>query len=366
MWAPDASAHALGEDYIFLNVREGSLDGRFEVNFQDLNKKWGMDVGGDPQAVVDASAERVEAYIRERFAIRAGERVLPLTFAERKVLELPQGTFGQYFFRSESGPVPDVLQFEHNLFYEVGKRHRGFLMIEYNEKTKRDYGREHLALIFEHKERVQDLDLTAVPQISLMRPRDMIWQGILHIWIGIDHILFLLALILPAVLRREEGRWAPVAGFRPALWNILKIVTVFTVAHSLTLALAALEIVKVPSRLVESVIALSIVLVAANNIFGVVREGSLWIILGLGLFHGLGFASVMGHLPFHMEQLAKVIIGFNIGVELGQVAIVSLAFPLLFLLRKQKLYVPLILKGGSLILAVIAAVWFVQRAFGLD
>jgi hypothetical protein len=193
----------------------------------------------------------------------------------------------------------------------------------------------------------------------------MIWQGVLHIWIGIDHILFLLALLLPAVLRREEGRWIAVSSFRAALWNILKIVTVFTVAHSITLALAALEIVQVPSRLVESVIALSIVLVAANNIFGVVREGALWIILGLGLFHGLGFASVMGHLPFHMEKLIKVVIGFNIGVELGQMAIVCVAFPILFLMRKNRFYVPMILKGGSIVLALIAGVWFFQRALGL-
>jgi hypothetical protein len=196
----------------------------------------------------------------------------------------------------------------------------------------------------------------------------MVWQGVLHIWIGIDHILFLVALILSTVLVFADGSsWRPVSSFPGAFWNVLKIVTVFTVAHSLTLLLAALGMVNVSSRLVESAIALSIVLVAANNLAGKrrVRGGSLLIIFLLGLFHGLGFASVMGQLPFRMEKFLKSVIGFNIGVELGQVVIVAVLFPIIYVLRRNPLYVPVVLKGGSTALMLIAAVWFVQRAFGL-
>ena len=173
----------------------------------------------------------------------------------------------------------------------------------------------------------QTLDLTSVP--GLISPMGMIKQGVLHIWIGIDHILFLIALILPTVLYREDGSWKPVQSFRRAFFNLLKIITVFTFAHSVTLLLAAMGLLSVPSRFVESMIALSIVLVAGNNVTGKVRDGSLWVILFLGLFHGLGFASVMGHLPFRMGDLLKSVVCFNVGVELGQVVIVIIVFPIL-------------------------------------
>jgi hypothetical protein len=193
-----------------------------------------------------------------------------------------------------------------------------------------------------------------------------VWQGVLHIWSGIDHVLFLLALLLPTVLILKESAWRPVGRFRSALWNVLKIVTVFTAAHSVTLLLAALGFLNVPSRFVESVIALSIILVALNNITGTIREGSLFVVLTLGLFHGLGFAAVMAHLPFRMESLVKSVVGFNIGVELGQMVIVAALFPLLFLLRKLPLYIPVVLKGGSVVLILISSAWFFQRALGLD
>jgi len=163
----------------------------------------------------------------------------------------------------------------------------------------------------------------------------------------------------------QRTQLAACARLSRALWNLLKIVTVFTVAHSITLLLAALGILDVPSRVVESIIALSIALVALNNITGRVREGSLLVVMTLGLFHGLGFAAVMGHLPFRTQDLLKAVLGFNIGVELGQMAIVAALFPVLYLLRTRPLYQPVVLKGGSALLILISGAWFVQRAFGL-
>ncbi len=193
----------------------------------------------------------------------------------------------------------------------------------------------------------------------------MIVQGMWHIWIGIDHILFLLALILPTVLLRKEGKWTPVERPAPAIRNLLVIVTLFTIAHSITLFLAAFNIVQMSARLVESVIALSIVVVALNNIYQWVSKGSLFTIFFLGLFHGLGFASVMGNLPFRMVDLVGMVIMFNIGVELGQIAIVIALFPVLYLLRTRSAYIPAVLKGGSWLLAAIGSYWFLQRALDI-
>ena len=127
-----------------------------------------------------------------------------------------------------------------------------------------------------------------------------------------------------------NGQWRPAPSPRSALWGLLKIITGFTIAHSFTLLLAGMDIVTLPSRLIESIIALSIIFVAVNNMIGRSQNTSLLAILFLGLFHGLGFASVMGDLPFWTDETFKLIIivlSFNVGVELGQLAILVGVFP---------------------------------------
>ena len=139
--------------------------------------------------------------------------------------------------------------------------------------------------------------------------------------------------------------------------------TVFTVAHSVSLSLAALDIVKLPSRPVEIIIALSIIVMALHNVRPFLPAK--WIVIFFfGLFHGLGFATVMGHLTFRMVDLVKVMVTFNVGVELGQLAIVLIAFPVLYLIRKQTWFVPVVVRGGSGVIAAIAAYWMVDRIIG--
>lgn len=361
-------AHALGEDYIVISFREASIDGHFELHFDDLREKLGVDLPDSESGSVDAvgaAMPLIEAYLLEKFAIGpVDDDPFRLEFSDHEVIELPQGLYAKVPFESATGTLPDQVSIRHEMFYEGDPFHRGLLLLEYNAKTEDKYGPEYTALVFGPTNSTQVLDLNAVP--GLISPIGMIEQGVLHIWIGIDHILFLIALILPTVLHREDGTWKAVDNFRKAFWNLLKIVTVFTIAHSVTLLLAALGLLSVPSRFVESMIALSIILVAWNNISGKIRGGSLWVILFLGLFHGLGFASVMGHLPFRMGGLLKSVICFNIGVELGQIAIVMVLFPILFALRNRSWYVPVVLKGGSAVLILVAGYWFLQRALGFD
>ena len=175
-------------------------------------------------------------------------------------------------------------------------------------------------------------------------------------------------LALPIVLVKAGPAWQPAPAVGPSLYSLVKIVTVFTIAHSITLLLASLEIITLPSRLVESIIALSIILVGLNNIFGRSHNTSLIVILLLGLFHGLGFASVMGELPFRIAELRNfilIILGFNLGVELGQLLILLVVFPLLFALRRMPWYSAVVVKGGSIVLILIASYWFIERAFAL-
>lgn len=361
-----AVAHSTGENYVWINVVEDRLEGRFEVRLEDLRNKLGLELA----TVYDRASEQlleaspqVEAYIRARFTIRAGGAEIPYEFTETKLLESNAfGHFAQFYYRTAPAAVPDVLQISNGLFFENDAFHRSLLLVEYDKRAGKAYGPESTALIFSPANDTQELDFNDIR--GLLSNREFIWQGMLHIWIGIDHILFLVALLLPAVLVRKDRGWEPVANFRTAFWNTLKVVTVFTLAHSITLALAALEIVQLPSRLVESIIALSIILVALNNIFPKYRQGTLLIIFVFGLFHGLGFASVMGQLPFRMQDLIWVLIAFNVGVEIGQIAIVAVIVPLIYWMREQDFYQRVVPIYGSLVLATIAAYWLMERALG--
>jgi hypothetical protein len=189
--------------------------------------------------------------------------------------------------------------------------------------------------------------------------------GIWHILSGIDHLLFLLSLLLPAVLLRSHGRWQPVPTARSAFLGIVRVVTAFTGAHSITLALAAFDIIRLPSRLTESAIAASIIVAALNNIVPVVTSARARIAFTFGLLHGFGFASVLSDMGLPDGARLLSLLAFNVGIECGQLAVVLLVMPLVYKVRCGTMYRRVVLPAGSAAVAVLAAVWLAQRAFAL-
>lgn len=184
--------------------------------------------------------------------------------------------------------------------------------------------------------------------------------GVEHIFTGIDHVMFVLALLL----------------LGGSLRRIIGVATAFTAAHSVTLSLAALDLVVLPSRLVESVIALSIGWVAVENyVFARPREAGAaepmvlrwrWLLtFAFGLLHGFGFAGVLGDLGLPKGHEVVALASFNLGVEIGQVAIIAAAFPLLKKALTTRWYRPLAVQVASALMIVVAVYWFVQRAFDL-
>jgi hydrogenase/urease accessory protein HupE len=171
--------------------------------------------------------------------------------------------------------------------------------------------------------------------------------GIEHILTGYDHLLFLLALIL----------------LGGGVWSMLKIITAFTLAHSITLALAALDVIVLPSALVESVIALSIAYVALENLLPRYAASRRWAVSFLfGLAHGFGFSSVLREIGLPKENLLLSLLNFNLGVEVGQLTIVLLAVPLLMRMRNRP-WEQRVVKAISGVIFVVGLVLFVERAF---
>jgi len=377
-------AHRPDRSLIYLRVYETTaIEGRFEMNAVDINKYLGLDLKKHPTVEeVRVYEEQIKAYILKNAAFSSVNGVNNIIFTgEISLLKINIGTFVAFHFELEgTNPPPDDLDVTFSVFLDENPAHSNGLGIEYNWKAGLINNEKIIALEFTQSYRDKTLDLT---DTSLWKGFvEMVRQGIWHIWIGLDHILFILALILPSVVRRRKdanvltggnkitaffklSSWEPVKKFKPAFWYILKVITFFTIAHTITLSLASLNLINLPSRIVESVIALSIGLAAYHNIRPIFR-GRDWVIAFVfGLFHGFGFATVLSELGFNGEFLTLSLLGFNVGVEIGQVAIIALIFPLLYFIRNLKLY-PIFLTILSVLLIFISLYWFVERALEID
>ncbi|MDJ1472734.1 HupE/UreJ family protein [Xanthocytophaga flava] len=191
----------------------------------------------------------------------------------------------------------------------------------------------------------------------------MLKLGMTHIQEGTDHILFVVVLLLPCMLIPIGKRWSSYRGLKSSLLEILSLVTAFTVGHSLTLLLGALEWVRLPSQPVEVLIAVSILVSAVHAIFPVFSGKEKYIAIGFGLIHGLAFSSVLADLAVSAPILLVSILGFNLGIELMQFLLIAGIIPWLLLLSQTRIYIWVRLTGA--ILASIAAIgWIVERVSG--
>ncbi len=186
--------------------------------------------------------------------------------------------------------------------------------------------------------------------------------GMDHIAEGTDHLLFLLVLLLPSTLIARGGRWREVAAVDVAVKRIAAVVTAFTVGHSITLALAATQLVQPSTRVVESIVALSIFVSALQALRPLGAGREVVVAAGFGLVHGLAFATTLTELGVHGGALAVSVLAFNLGIEVMQLAIVVITMPWLLLLSRTPAYPPLRI-GVAVVAAIAAAAWGVERVF---
>lgn len=361
-------AHTLGEGYVFLNIHEDHLQGKVEITLEDLDRVLDLDTDNDgvvSDTELEAQIERVRDYLSSGVGIglEGGESLIEFTDYHLELLGM--GKYLAFDFLSAPTQIGENLWARYELIFDADPRHRGFLVMQRNALTGEvAEGEGEKTLIFTPRATYRELNAASVSYWTSFV--EFVWQGIWHIWIGIDHILFLLALVLPSVLVGRPGSWMPAGELRTTLWSVVKIVTLFTVAHTITLTLAALSIVQLPSRLVESIIALSVVVAALNNLRPVVKGGIGTIVFLFGLFHGFGFASVLQDLITTQRTLIVDLLGFNLGVEIGQVAIIAVIVPVLYAIRRQRFYVPLVLKAASVVICVLAGLWLVERSLDVS
>jgi len=354
-----ALSHKPSDSYLALSAGDGALRGQWDIALRDLEYAIGLDADGDGAITwgeLRARHAQIAAYALARLALRADGQPCELQVRDHFTDEHSDGGYAVLRLDARCPAVPQrTLEIDYSLFADLDPTHRGLVRVQHGTATASGVlgpDRPRLEVILGEASRLRQFF-------------DYAREGVWHILIGIDHVLFLVSLLLPAVLVHGARGWDAAPRFGAAFWDVFRIVTAFTVAHSITLSVAALGLVALPSRLVESVIALSVVLAALNNLWPVVL-GRRWVVaFGFGLVHGFGFASVLADLGLPRDALLVSLVGFNLGVEAGQLAIVALFLPAAFLARRHWVYRRLVFAGGSAAIALVAAAWMVERVFDL-
>ena len=392
MWARSAQAHRPSDAWLQLTVTNQQVSLQLDLALKDLGVVIGLDTSDD------APLSWPELRRREPDLLEYLTRRLSLTNANERLVLVPEPlrlvtheevVCASILFGAEAKSALTNLTLTYRCLFELDPQHRALVNAQWSGARVADVtvpgGEQMLSA-----ENFTGLLSPSAPSVCFVAPAGGVnstapahdgWvqffrEGVHHIWSGYDHLLFLAALLLPAVLERGAAGWRPVGRFRSALATVLKVVTAFTLAHSLTLALAAFGVARPPSRLIESAIAASVVYAAAANLWGggrrrktatlpVVGRGVVGIPFSFGLIHGFGFANALGELGLSGAALAGPLVGFNLGVEAGQLAAVAVFLPVAYALRKTAFYRRGVVPVGSTLIALIALAWFADRAFGL-
>jgi hypothetical protein len=356
LFAAAAQAHKPSDSYLALSVDGAAVRGQWDIALRDLEFAIGLDADGNGAITwgeVKARRKEVEAYAFSRLNVLSDGKSCALNAADLLVDEHSDGAYAVLRFDADCGTLaPATIELHYSLFFDLDPTHRGLLRFERVGVAQTGVlSPEHPRLAFKAGE---------VSKLSQFF--DYLREGVWHIWVGFDHILFILSLLLPSVFISMNKEWKAAERFRDTFWDVFKVVTSFTIAHSITLSLAALSVIALPSRLVESTIALSVMLAALNNLKPVVTDRRWAVAFAFGLIHGFGFASVLTDLGLPQGALLLALVGFNVGVEIGQLAIVSAFLPLAYGLRGTWFYRRMIFSAGSAVIAAIAAVWLAERS----
>lgn len=354
-----AWSHKSSDSFVNLDMSGDTITGRWDIALRDLEYALALDIDSDGAITwseLRSRYQEIENYAFNHLQVKQGSNECNRELGLLQVDQHSDGAYAVINFDLKCASSSKQLSVEYNLFFDLDPTHRGLVQVSQEDGSE--------FVVFSPEKQQAIIDFKQSNQWQTFS--QFIKEGIWHIWIGYDHILFLLCLLLPSVVSRTPVGWVQNNSFSNTLAQVAKIVTAFTIAHSITLLLGVLQIINLPSRLVETTIAFSVIMVAANNLYPFFRERAWLVAFGFGLIHGFGFASVLSNLNLTTANLGVSLLGFNLGVEIGQLAIVSVFLPIAYCLRGHWFYRRIVLYAGSQAIMLLALVWFVQRAFDLN
>jgi len=338
-----AWAHKPSDAQVKLAAHGDTITGQIDIAIRDLDGALLLDGDGNGAitwAEITAALPAIAAYVGDRLELTAAGAACRSTLGTAALVDLSDGAYLSLPLEASCPGEVAALTVGYRLLFDIDAQHRGLVTFDGTTRI------------------VRDATPITIERGEAMGVLGFVWEGALHIWIGYDHILFLLCLVLPAVFPSRK----PAESLRAVAREVFEIVTAFTLAHSITLVISAVGLVTLPSRFVETAIALSVLAAALNNLTRAI-DARWAVAFALGLLHGFGFSSVLIDLGLPSGQLVGSLLGFNLGVELGQAAIVLAVLPVLYVIRKTLAY-QAVLWAGSAVTALLAASWSYERWVG--
>lgn len=344
--AGPALAHKGSDSYLELAFDGLQVQGRWDIALGDLDDVTGLDADGDGDITwgeVRTRHAQLAAYALQRLAVSQGGAACDLAAPALAIATHTDGAYASFTLAGRCA-ASGAIEVRYGLLFDVDPRHRGLARIERDGEVR--------SVILSPEQ--PSLALRGADGGLLRTLLAFGRDGVHHILTGYDHLLFLMALLLPVVVTRRGPRWAI---------EVVAVVTAFTVAHSITLSLGALRLVSLPGRWVETAIAATVLLAALDNLVPFLPRRRWLVAFAFGLVHGLGFASVLQEMDLPAHALVASLLGFNLGVEAGQLAVVAIAVPLLLLLARRWHRAGLAAGVASAAIAALAIAWIVERAF---
>ena len=351
------NAHSTSTAYLEVDQSsESTLTLQWRIALRDLDALLDLDANSDGQLlwgeVIDRAPD-INALAVAALTINSGATVCPLRFNSPRYVRIAEAGYAHLDAATAcDASKPSTLAYR--LFESVDPSHRVLLTTRGAPEPRIVAPGTTVTLA------------TAGPAAEVPSSfTGFLFSGIAHIAGGYDHVLFLLCLLLPAVLQRSDKtlRWMGSENLTSALVAVIWIATAFTIAHSLTLALATFGVIRISASVIEPLIALTILATALNNVWPVVTRRLAVVAFFFGLIHGFGFAEVLAPLSLPRSELGWALLAFNLGVEVGQLAIVAGAFLVLATLRRWSGYARWVLGFGSMLIAIVATLWFTERVF---
>jgi hypothetical protein len=331
---------------------------------RDLDLIFDLDANRDGQVTwgeTQVRSPELDEWLRQGIVLTAAGQKCALTSPDLQASEHADGIYlsAQWVVNcpslSSAAQVAESgLALRYGLIFAQDSLHRGLLKV--------DFGDDPTSALLSPERPEAQISRADISPLKVFGR--YIVEGVWHIWIGIDHIVFLLSLLVLAPLQSSRQRvvhWQAAKQARPVVLDVLAVVTAFTVAHSITLGLTITGWLTPPADWVEPAIAISVVLAALNNLLGFSALKRWRLAFVFGLVHGFGFASVLIDLGLPTTALLSALGGFNIGVELGQLAIVGAFLPVAWVLRHTRFYRWLVVAGGSAAIVVLGVFWTLER-----
>jgi hypothetical protein len=368
-----AQAHPMPNSVVLLDLQPGGVGTEIQLPLGELQAAFGHEVALNSETLIARLGPELRAYIQQHVRpVSPDGRPWVVAVRDLHVQDAEQTNTGTYqeltarlWMTPAAGESPGAFTFNYDVIVHQVVTHVVLVLV------RRDWEQGRVGAETPMEVGVIRLDVrnNVIPPLFISQAggdwgagfRGMVTLGVRHIAEGTDHLLFLLVLLLPAPLLLTKGRrWGQFGGVRYSLIRLLRVVTAFTLGHSITLLAGALGWLRLPGQPVEILIAVSILVSAGHALRPLFPGREAWVAAGFGLVHGLAFASTLAELHLPAGPMALSILGFNSGIELMQLFVIALTVPWLIMLSQTPAYTT-VRVAGALAAAVAALAWIAEH-----